>query len=96
MAGELNAQNAAPALASLHATAAESDVLTLELLDLDVEDARALGLLVDCLRVMSMNRAHLVLLHAPQVLAHVLYRTALLEGDARIELVDPREEEPYG
>lgn len=66
------------------------DRLTLQMLDLDVDDGPACAALVDAVRVLA-GRTHLVLEDAPQPLAHVLYRVGDL---GRLELVRPRVESP--
>jgi len=50
---------------------------------------------VDRLRALVREHDRLSVHRCPQMLAHTLYKTGLLR-DGRIELIDVREEEPYG
>ncbi len=67
----------------------------LDLSDIDCADAEGtaelLRLIVDSARSGMMLEVE----HAPQVLAHSLYRTADLTEPSNLSLVEPREEEPY-
>ena len=64
----------------------------LDLTDLDVEDGPANARLVDLVRTLRDAAGHIVLLGAPQMLAHVLYKVGDLE-QGRIRLVAPRSDE---
>jgi hypothetical protein len=56
----------------------------------ELQDATLIGMLVDQIREAAMRTGKVQLLEPPQVLAHNLYRVGPLEGDATIQLVDPR------
>lgn len=55
-------------------------------------DSAAVATLVDLLRASRRGGAAVVLESPPQMLAHTLYKVGDLAG---IELIDPRQEEPY-
>lgn len=67
--------------------------IELDLEDLELEDGSAVAEAVNALRRLTM-RAPVVLWHAPQMLAHTLYKTNMLSG-GRLRLVQPRAEEAY-
>lgn len=67
----------------------------LELGDLDIADGVACTEAVNLIRHLLAVNTHLRIVAAPQVLAHNLYRTGLLQGD-RIVLEAMREDEAYG
>lgn len=75
------------------------DPLQIDLTDLDLDHERDAGLAVarwvDELRARAREHGCIRVLACPQMLAHTLYKAGLLR-DGRIELVDVREEEPYG
>lgn len=66
-----------------------------DLAELDLDGAAAVIEAVDAVRALVGASGRLTLFNSPQVLAHTLYRVGLLEG-AALELVDTRQEEPYG
>ena len=68
--------------------------LVLDLGRLDIEDELALAVAVTSLRELRRRVSKLVLIGAPQILGHNLYRVGALEGARAIELVDMRLEEP--
>ncbi len=68
----------------------------LELDALDIDDAVAVTELLNLLRETLPNVASLTLFHAPQILAHDLYRAHLLQPESPLKLVEPRQEIPYG
>lgn len=70
--------------------------VVIDLAGLDMEDGLAVVVAVNVLRELRERVDRLVLAHAPQILAHNLYRVGLLEGDHPIVLVDMREDEAYG
>jgi DNA repair protein RadC len=65
----------------------------LELLELDLEDGVAVAETINALRALLDHHGSLTLLHAPQMLAHTLYKVGMLQ-DGRIVLVQPRVESP--
>ena len=74
----------------------EVETLTLDLSDLDIEDGVSVVVALNTLRELRTRCRRLVVKGAPQVLGHNLYRVHDLEGPDAIELVDLREDEPYG
>ena len=76
----------------------ESQVLSADLTSLDLEelellDGAAVARMVDLVRLLLSAYRRVRVLNSPQSLAHTLYRVGMLEGEARLELVDPRQEE---
>lgn len=69
---------------------------TLDLSRLDIEDAAAAVSAVNGVRGLLARTGRLVILGAPQVLGHNLYRVGLLGEGSTVELVDMREDEAYG
>jgi hypothetical protein len=71
----------------------------IDLGDLDLDLERDAGLAVarwvDELRALAREHGSIRVLACPQMLAHTLYKAGLLR-DGRIELLDVRDEEPYG
>ena len=67
----------------------------LDLTELELERGVEVARWVDRLRDELRTHGRLRVLHCPQMLAHTLYKTGMLR-DGRLELVEPREEEPYG
>lgn len=63
----------------------------IELEDADVEDGVVVTMLVDYLRTTARRVGRVELHHAPQVIAHTLYRVGAL-SEMPITLIDPREE----
>jgi hypothetical protein len=72
----------------------EIDLVELDL-DLECDAGLAVARWVDELRALARDHGSIRVLACPQMLAHTLYKAGLLR-DGRIELVDVREEEPYG
>ncbi|MFO7592665.1 MAG: hypothetical protein R6X15_01285 [Pseudomonadota bacterium] len=72
-----------------------SPINRVDLAELDIEDGVAATRAVDAVRLLSARVSVLCLNGVPQVLAHNLYRIGLL-GAGNIELVDMRQDEPYG
>jgi anti-anti-sigma regulatory factor len=66
--------------------------IQIDLDNLELDDGSAVVEAVNALRGL-MRLGAVVLHHAPQMLAHTLYKTGMLEDD-RIRLVTPRVEEP--
>lgn len=69
--------------------------LILDLEDLDLEDGVAVAHLVTGLRALRARCDRLVLVGAPQMLAHTLYKVGAL-SDPGLSLVDPRQDEGMG
>jgi hypothetical protein len=76
---------------------AAADPRTLDLgeLEFDVDDGVELARWVDRIRARVRSDGRVVVRRCPQMLAHTLYKAGLLR-DGRIELIETREEEPYG
>lgn len=68
--------------------------ITLDLHGLDIADGAGLAVAIVAIRQLGARAAKLILVGAPQMLAHNLYRVGLLGGG--IELVDMRQDEPAG
>ena len=71
--------------------AAGLNPIVLDLHDLELSDGSAVAEAVNAMRAL-LARAPLVIRHAPQMLAHTLYKTGLLRN-GRLTLESPREEE---
>ena len=74
---------------------AEPDPPELDLAELEFERGVELTHWVDEVRARLRTHGRLRVRHCPQMLAHTLYKVGMLR-DGRLELVDTREEEPYG
>lgn len=69
---------------------------SLELGGLEILDSEGAAAAVEAIRLLLQRTSALTVLHAPHLLAHTLYRIGMLEAGKKLELVEPREEEPYG
>lgn len=67
-------------------------IIHLELDELELDDGSAVAEAVNALRRL-LTHGPVVLHHAPQMLAHTLYKTGMLQGD-RLQLETPRVDEP--
>jgi hypothetical protein len=67
--------------------------IELDLDDLELDDSAALVTVLNALRQL-LPQGPLVVRHAPQLLAHALYKAGMLL-DGRLTLRDPREQEAY-
>lgn len=98
LAGDVNAQDAARLLDAMK-DAVEKESLgdarmaTLCLGELELSDGVALARMVDLVRLLLGGARRVRVVRPPQTLAHVLYRVGMLAGDARLALVEPRQEE---
>ena len=70
-----------------------ADLTSLDLEELELLDGSAVALMVDLVRLLLSGSKRVEVLKSPQSLAHTLYRVGMLEGDARLELIEPRQEE---
>lgn len=68
------------------------DTIDLDFEDLELDDGRAVAETVNALREL-LEQARVTVHHAPQMLAHTLYKTGMLRG-SRLALASPRNEEP--
>ena len=72
---------------------AEHAVIDVELSETDVVDGRGVAVFTTLVRDSLREGRHITLRHAPQMVAHTLYKVGALD-DARLTLIEPREEEP--
>ncbi|AOU99380.1 hypothetical protein BI364_16890 [Acidihalobacter yilgarnensis] len=94
--GELDAAGVPALNARLQSLRGEEGAeCTLELDELELLDAAAVIGMLELIRGLMADKMHVTVLHAPQTLAHTLYRVGELERHG-LRLIDPREEEPYG
>lgn len=70
----------------------ELDLGELEIAD---DDGIEVASWVDRIREQVRTHGRVIVRRCPQMLAHTLYKIGALR-DGRIELIDTREEEPYG
>ena len=70
-----------------------ADLTSLDLEELELIDGSAVARMIDLVRFLLSGSKRVKVLKSPQSLAHTLYRVGMLEGDARLELIEPREEE---
>lgn len=94
--GELDHHNTAALRAWCERIPAVQDAYTLELGGLDILDAEGGAAAIDAIRLLLQRTPTLIIAHAPHLLSHTLYRLGMLESDARLDLFEPRQEEPYG
>ena len=93
LTGDLDAQGAARVLEAMEGQALDADLTSLDLEELELIDGAAVARMVDLIRLLLNGSGRVRVLKSPQSLAHTLYRVGMLEGDARLELIDPRQEE---
>lgn len=72
----------------------DSPELVIELAELEDYDSESIAQLLTIIRQECQNRQQVTLDSAPQVLAHTLYKTAVLEN-SKLSLTNTLEEEPY-
>jgi len=95
--GDLTSDNAAQFERQLGALQARFDrAMILDLSGLDIDDGVALAATINALRGLGKRSAKLILMGAPQILCHNLYRVGLLGGSRAVELIDMRFDEPAG
>ena len=93
LTGDLDAEGAARVLEALEGQVLSADLTSLNLEELELIDGAAVARMVDLIRLLLRGSASVRVLKSPQSLAHTLYRVGMLEGDARLELIEPRQEE---
>jgi anti-anti-sigma regulatory factor len=71
-------------------------VVRLDFSGFDIDDGVALVTTLNSLRELRGRTARVILMHAPQMLCHNLYRVGLLGEGSVVELVDMRLDEPAG
>lgn len=97
IAGDLSEANAMEFAQRINALSLEpNSAITLNLHGLDIDDGVALATVVNVIRRLCARTSRLVLIGAPQMLGHNLYRVGLLGDGQAIELVDMRQDEPAG
>jgi len=97
IAGDLSEANAVEFERQINALSIEiNSSITLNLHGLDIDDGVALATVVNAFRRLRARTSRLILIGAPQMLGHNLYRVGLLGADHGIELVDMRQDEPAG
>ena len=69
---------------------------SLELGELEIIDGVAATHMVNLVRLILERNGVVTLSGSPQLLAHNLYRAGLLYEGCAIQLIDMREDEPYG
>ena len=82
-----------PDAAAFRDALADTRVPRIDLLDLDLEDGVSVAETVNALRILLAHHGTMTLLHAPQMLAHTLYKIGMLQ-DGRLVLIRPRVESP--
>lgn len=93
LSGDLDAEDAARVLEAMEGEVSGADLTSLDLEELELLDGTAVARMVNLVRLLLSASKRVEVLKSPQSLAHTLYRVGMLEGDSRLELVDPRQEE---
>ncbi len=93
LSGDLDAEGAARVLEAMEGESLRAEITSLDLEELELLDGSAVARMVDFIRLLLSVSRRVQVFKSPQSLAHTLYRVGMLEGDARLELVDPRQEE---
>jgi anti-anti-sigma regulatory factor len=70
--------------------------LVLDMFGFDIDDGVGVATAINALRDLLKRVGRLQLTGAPQILCHNLYRVGLLDANTTIELIDMRQDEPYG
>jgi len=95
--GELSEENAVEFEADFRALPLESaGTIILDMSAFDIADGIGIATAINMLRYLLERGEKLIIIAAPQLLAHNLYRVGMLEANSRIALLAMREEEPYG
>ncbi len=93
--GELTQDNSDQFQALAAALRAPAGVLRVEMGEFDIADGVAAVAAVNVVRLLA-REYRVVLVHAPQILGHNLYRVGALGDDSAITLEAMREDEAYG
>ena len=93
LSGDLDAEGAVQVLEAMEGESLRAEITSLDLEELELIDGAAVARMVDLIRLVLSVSMRVEVLKSPQSLAHTLYRVGMLEGDSRLELVDPRQEE---
>lgn len=91
--GEVEASSAS-AFASALASLGGDGPVQLELVDLELLDGVSVAEAVNAVRALARRRGPVLLRHAPQMLAHTLYKRGLLLQES-LTLEDPRHDEGF-
>lgn len=94
--GELDRHNASSLRAWCVQIENVNEPRTLELSGLELLGSEALTAAIESIRLLLQRTPALTIIHAPHLLSHTLYRLGMLEPGMRLNLVAPRQEEPYG
>jgi len=95
--GELSEHNAVEVDESFRRLPVASNGTTvLNMSAFDVMDGVGVTTVINAIRSLLERTQKIMIIAAPQMLAHNLYRVGMLAANSRIELVDMREDEPYG
>ena len=93
LSGDIDSEGAARVLEAMEGQVLGADLTSLDLEELELLDGSAVALMVDLIRLLLSGSKRVEVLKSPQSLAHTLYRVGMLQGDARLELIEPRQEE---
>ena len=97
ISGELNRANISLLIHYLrNLKLPKNGALALQLDALEIGQGAALASFVSILRELRTDNRSLILIGAPQLLGHNLFRANLLSGEHAIALIEMREDEPYG
>jgi hypothetical protein len=95
--GELNLLNSEAFQQALESLNIEPDsTIAMDMFSFDVDDGVSVATAINALRDLLKRVKRVQLIGAPQILCHNIYRVGLLESNTAIELIDMREDEPYG
>lgn len=95
--GELNHRNAEVFQSALDSLNIEPNgEIVFVMFGFDVDDGIAVVTAINALRDLLKRVSKVKLIGAPQILCHNIYRVGMLETGNDIELIDMREDEPYG
>jgi hypothetical protein len=95
--GALNQRNAEAFQSALESLNLEPNgEIVLAMFGFDVDDGIGVVTAINALRDLLKRASKLKLIGAPQILCHNLYRVGMLELGHAVELIDMREDEPYG
>ncbi|MEL6344238.1 MAG: STAS domain-containing protein [Myxococcota bacterium] len=90
--GDLDGPAATALAAQLRQLAGSGPTLRIDLGELELDDGVAVAEMVNGLRALQRRWPALVLVEAPQMLAHTLYKVGMLDGE-RYQLIRPRDDE---
>lgn len=96
LCGELAARDAEKLEQWFHLLELHETPQRMELAELDITDGVAATHMLNIVRLILNRCGTATLVGSPQLLAHNLYRAGLLFEGCPIQLVDMREDEPYG